>query len=89
MQVRSIEIEYDANGCPVLMRVGAIGSELMPPLNFPFELPGPNAQLAGMDEESFERMLAVLRTTAVRMCETAVKSWIEPSTYAFGAPRRG
>ena len=58
MQVQSVKIEYDSHGSAVVMRVGAIGSELMEPLSFPFELPGPNIELAGMDEASFDRMLA-------------------------------
>ena len=89
MQVQSVKIEYDGHGRAVVMRVGAIGSELMEPLSFPFELPGPNIELAGMDEASFDRMLAELRSTAQRMCEMAVKSWLEPPAYAFGARGRG
>lgn len=88
MQVQSVKVEFDAAGHAVCMRVGAVGSELMEPLSFPFELPGANADLAGMDEASFNEMLAHLRTTAQRMCENAVRSWLEPSAYAFGAHNR-
>ena len=87
MQVQSVQVDYDADGRPVLMRVGAIGSELMAPLSFPFELPGPNADLAGMDEASFNQMLVGLRATALRMCEMAVQSWIKPPAYDYGARR--
>jgi len=89
MHIQSVKIEYDEAGRAVVMRVGAIGSELMEPLSFPFELPGPNTDLAGMDEASFNRMLAELRTTAQRMCEMAVKSWLGPSAYRFGARAGG